>query len=119
MKRLVIFTVLAMIALAGYAWAETYKFSTEKLTPPIERKIEVVKQKEFIEVTVYPDKAKPIVYRIWPCGMIQRMEWKEVSPNAERNTLSIATPSISSSSDYIITPGTTLLYDSSTRAIGR
>ena len=50
------------------------------------RKIEARHKQDFLELTVYPKDQKPVIYRVWPCGRIEKMEWKELSPNAE-NTI--------------------------------
>jgi hypothetical protein len=89
MKRLIILT-LAMVLVASVAWAETYQFITpsesKEVKKEVTRKIEVVKQKEYLEITVYPKDSKPVIYRIWPCGSVERQEWKEISGNKEVTT---------------------------------
>lgn len=86
MKKIITLT-LAMVFMSSLAWAETFKFIEEskEKAPAIERKIVIEKAKEYLEITVYPKDSKPIVYRIWPCGLVQRMEWKDISPNLEAN----------------------------------
>jgi hypothetical protein len=93
MKKL--FLVLVMVALPMVAWAgEKVKVKPHEFTfietpkiksaPVIARKIIVEDTTEYLELTVYPKDEKPIIYRVWPCGKIERMEWKEIAPNTER-----------------------------------
>jgi hypothetical protein len=111
MKRLIILT-LAMVFMATAAWAETFRFieapkiKTEAAKPAIERKIQVDKTKDYLEITVYPKDAKPIVYRVWPCGKIDKMVWKEVAPNEEATV-----------SGASLTTADTILWNSGTTRI--
>ena len=100
MKR-IIMLVLALALMGSVAWGETFKFfeepKTKEKAPAIERKIQVDQKKEYLQVTVYPKDTQPIVYRIWPCGKIERMEWKEIAGNKENGITAgslIAVPAV-------------------------
>ena len=87
MRKLLFLGLLLLFS--GTVWAETFKFVEESIEktkkPDIERKIQVDKAKDYLEITVFPKESKAIVYRVWPCGKIEKMEWKEISRNIETN----------------------------------
>lgn len=76
-----IVTISLVLALVVPCTAEVYKFEDNKQEP---RKIEVTKEKDYLTVTVYPKGQAPIIYRVYPCGEVQKQEWKRLSENVER-----------------------------------
>jgi hypothetical protein len=81
---------------------------TEKPIVPEKRSISIQDKEKYLEVTVYPHKADPIVYRIWPCGKIERMEWKEIAGNKE-TTAGRLSGVLYGSDAFVTYPGTTVL----------
>jgi hypothetical protein len=94
MRKVIILTAF-LVLMASSAWAETYQFITpsesKEVKKEVTRKIEVVREKEYLTITIYPKDSKPVIYRVWPCGSVERQEWKEISANQERSGSSFAT----------------------------
>ena len=114
MKRLFILT-LAMVLMASMTWAEThekiiYQFvtpsETKEVKKEVTRKIEVVKEKEFLTITIYPKDSKPVICRVWPCGLIERQEWKEISGNKEYNSVLTGSTNWIDDRNFIYLPST-------------
>lgn len=80
MKKLIL-ALLVVLAMCSLVFAETYTFPDQKDS----RKIEVKQDKEFLEVICYPKGQKPILYRVYPCGRIEKMEFREIAPNVENS----------------------------------
>ena len=82
--------VLALIFIPAWGFSADYSFSKQT--------IKVEQEKEYLKVVVtYDAKKEPIIYRVYPCGKVDRQDWKEISPNKEDTDLtyySITAPSI-------------------------
>ena len=79
--RKILLAILILLFTGSVGFAETYTFPDQKDS----RKIEVKQEKDFLEVTVYPKGRTPVICRVYPCGKIEKMEWKEVAPNVEQS----------------------------------
>ncbi len=78
MKRFCLVTLLVALVMLSptFVFSADYYFSKET--------IKVTQEKDYLVVTVVNKQIKePIVYRIYPCGKVDKSEWKEIAPNKE------------------------------------
>lgn len=102
-----IITLLAIVLLfPALGFSADYSFSKQT--------IKVEQEKEYLKVIVtYDQKKEPIVYRVYPCGKVDRQDWKEISPNKEDMAGYYFNPSNIS----ITLPTTGAIYDNGTGSL--
>lgn len=85
--RFIVVALLAVFIAAPAMAVDTYTFPEKEKA--FTKKIEVDKKGEYLEITVYVSKDKTVIYRLYPCGEVQKQEWKQLAPNVEpgRTTL--------------------------------
>jgi len=104
MKKLALMVILVLLFLLPMlAPAADYSFDKQV--------IKVEQEKDYLVVTIINKQVKePIVYRIYPCGKVDKKEWKELAPNKEPETIWRSYPTIVP--DILtITPYATELYN--------